>query len=153
MSHLEISTAELADEAFAQPGSPYAELVWLPVLGPASFLLWRHLARRLLRSPAGFTVDTRELSATLGLGLGDGSQTAMARTVRRIQRFEVARFDAPNSLLIPTALPPAPRQQLARLHPIVRWHHDRLLDVAPAPEPPSPDQAAHSRPGRDPLPA
>jgi hypothetical protein len=111
----------------AGPNSPYAELVWLPVLGPSSFLLWRHLARRLQHTTAGFTVAVDELSAALGLGVGNGTQSPMTRTVRRVQRFGAARFDAPNVLTVLTALPPAPRHQLTRLHPIVLCHHERLL--------------------------
>lgn len=151
MSHVQVIAEDPNDAAFATPDSPYAELVWLPVLGPSSFLLWRHLARRLLHAPSGFTVDMLELSAGLGLGIGDGSQSAMARTVRRVQRFGAIRFAPPNSLHVPTALPAVPRHQLARLHPVVLCHHERLLK-ARRNDATSPAPTERSRSGRHPLP-
>jgi hypothetical protein len=122
------------------------------VLGPSSYLLWRHLARRLLHRPSGFTADVRELSAALGLGSRDSSQSAIARTVRRVERFGAACFIPPTRLVVTPALPPAPRHQLTRLHPIVLCHHERLM-AALRDGPPADRQGAH-RPleGRYPLP-
>jgi hypothetical protein len=113
------------------PASPYAEDVWLPVLGPAAFLLWRRLAGLLLRHPEGGSLAAEELAAALGLGSPTGSQSHLARALRRLERFGVARLASDELVLVRPSLPFVSDHQLARQHPAIQRlhqrHHDTLL--------------------------
>jgi hypothetical protein len=140
MTVLHVALAGMGDEAVAGPDSPYAELVWLPVLGPGSFLLWRQLARRLLLEPDGFVCEMVELAVGLGVGGRDGTPAGTERILRRLQRFSAVERVSPALLLLPTALPPVPRHQLARQHPILLCRHEWLLEH-------------QLRPSSDPVPA
>jgi hypothetical protein len=124
---LHIALAGADDDAIAGPDSTYAELVWLPVLGPASFLLWRQLARRLLLEPDGFASDWAELAVGLGIGGREGTPAGTERTLRRLERFGAAHLVSPALLLVPTALPPVPRHRLVQQHPIVLCRHEWLV--------------------------
>lgn len=114
------------------PTTPYAEGVWLPVLGPTSFLLWRQLSRCLTVHPAGVTVHPASLAAGLGVGAGAGNQSPVARSLRRLHRFGVVRLVHDGLVLAHRGLPPVLPYQLDRLHPGVRAIHDRCLDREPA---------------------
>lgn len=118
------------------PTSVYAELVWLPVLGPATFLLWRHLVRRFeLQGPA-LCVELEGVAAALGLGGAGTNQSVIGRSLRRIERFGVATTDASEVLHLRPQLPPVSDRELRRLHPVIAKHHQRLLASTPAAAPP-----------------
>lgn len=109
------------------PDSEYAASVWLPVIGPASWLIWRSLAHGALAHPAGWTTSLEELAALVGLGSPRGSQSGIARALRRLARFGIVR--GPNGLLVVRCrLPFISPGQLARLHPAVQATHRRLHD-------------------------
>src|SRR5262245_24014380 len=70
------------------PDDPYVDAVWLPVLGPASYVLWRHLAR-LVESSAHATTSLPELAAATGFGPPHGRQSPFNRTLHRLERFNL----------------------------------------------------------------
>lgn len=118
-------------EGWWGPESTYAESVWLPVLGPASWLVWRRLALELLASPDGFRLELAALSAAVGLGSPRGRQSAIARTLRRLQYFRVA-WRAPDDLLVVRyRLPLLTAGQLDRLHPEIQARHRQLCRHLP----------------------
>jgi len=113
------------------PSSYYASAVWLPILGPSTFLAWRLVASEIQHHPAGVTTTLDRLAADLGLGSPNGQQAAIGRTLRRLERFGVTRAITDDLVLVREELPPATPTQLARLHEAVRARHDQLTD-APA---------------------
>ena len=114
------------------PSSYYATAVWLPILGPSTFLAWRLLAADLQHHPAGVTTTRGRLAADLGLGSPRGEQATIARTLRRLERFGITRTISDELVLIREELPPATPAQLARLDDAVRARHDRLTDLRAA---------------------
>jgi hypothetical protein len=108
------------------PSSYYATAVWLPILGPSTFLAWRLLAAELQHHPAGVSTSADRLAADLGLGSAKGEQAAIARTLRRLERFGITRSITDELILIGEELPPASPAQLARLDEVVRGRHERL---------------------------
>jgi hypothetical protein len=111
------------------PSSYYATGVWLPILGPSTFLAWRLLAGELQDHPGGVTVTIDRLAADLGLGSPRGGQAAIVRTLRRLERFGITRAITDDLVLIREELPPATPAQLTRLDDAVRARHDRLTDA------------------------
>jgi len=113
--------------------SEYVERFWLPVLGPSTTCLLRHLAERLARSPAGCMLDVTETARALGLGERPGRHAPFLRTLARAIDFEMIRVDPPDSLETRVLLPALPARHLARLPSSLRASH-RLAAVSP-PEP------------------
>lgn len=107
------------------PSTPYASSVWLPVLGPTGFLLWSRLST--VARGAG-TVGPEQLCADLGLGRAAGNQSALARTLRRLEVFHIARPTREATLLVCTELDWVPDRHLRRLHPAVVHRHRRFLE-------------------------
>lgn len=107
------------------PDDCYPAAVWLPVLGPATFVAWHHLAH-LARHAGGATTTRAALAADLGLGSPDGSQSALARTLRRLERFGIARAVGDDCLVVRVRLPFVSPAQLARLAPAVQARHHLL---------------------------
>lgn len=72
---------------------PYVETFWLPVLGPTSTLLLRHVGAR---AAAGrFETSVADLSASLGLGSSTGRNSSTIRSLNRLERFGLARLAPP----------------------------------------------------------
>jgi hypothetical protein len=109
-----------------EPDDPYVEGVWLPVVGPASYVAWHHLARLANSSPHA-TITLDGLAAATGLGTPRGHQSPLHRTLRRLARFDLAHVDDAR-IRVRTALPFVTGRQLARLDPgiqaIHRLHRD-----------------------------
>lgn len=107
------------------PRSPYCERFWLPVLGPSTIFLLRHLAARLEASPDGCRISVADTARALGLGERLGRNGPFARTVARAVDFDMARL-SPTTLAVRRRLPPLPRRHLARLPEAVRAEHEEL---------------------------
>jgi len=108
------------------PGSEYASTVWLPVVGPASWLTWRVMARGACVHEAGWTTSLEELSAVVGLGSPRGNQSGIARALRRLHRFSIVREVGSGVFVVRCRLPFVSPGQLERLHPVVQGAHHRL---------------------------
>ena len=100
------------------PDHPYVDAVWLPVLGPASYVLWRHLAR-LVEGPAPTTTSLPELAAATGFGTPHGRQSPFNRTLHRLERFSLVAI-GDDCLVVRPALPFVTRRQLERLDPAIQ---------------------------------
>ena len=111
------------------PDDAYVEAVWLPVLGPASFVVWRRLARDAA-STSGFDTSLERLAAAAGLGSARGTQSCIARALRRLERFGLVRRCADNLLVVRCRLPFATGHQLERLDPAIRALHRAFHDRA-----------------------
>lgn len=97
-----------------KPTSMYVEMCWLPVLGPTASWLYRRLGSWATFNPEGTTVDTTDLSVSLGLGEGLGKNSMIARAVDRLVHFDAARWSA-GELQVRRALPPLPLRHVQRL--------------------------------------
>src|SRR5690349_12410373 len=64
------------------PEGTYSRLVWLPTVGPSSWLVWGTLASQLRRE-ATVTWDVTELAVAHGLQRGVGQHGMVRRTLRR----------------------------------------------------------------------
>lgn len=105
--------------------SVYPEAVWLPIVGPSTFLLWRHLVRHLQDSDDQVVLDVEVLARSLGLSGKRGEQSALARALRRAERFGLLRRPRPDLALVQVLLPPVPGHYLARQHADVVAAHQR----------------------------
>jgi hypothetical protein len=105
----------------------YVEAVWLPVLGPASFVVWRRLARDAVSMP-GFDTSLERLAAAAGLGSARGTQSGIARALRRLERFGLLRGAGDNLLVVRCRLPFASAHQLERLDASIRALHCAVRD-------------------------
>lgn len=105
----------------------YVEAVWLPVLGPASFVVWRRLARDAASTP-GFDTSLERLAAAAGLGSSRGSQSGIARALRRLERFGLLGPAGDNLVVVRCRLPFASAYQLGRLDPSIRAIHRAFHD-------------------------
>jgi hypothetical protein len=99
------------------PQSTYTELAWTPILGPASVLAYRRIAGTLEHHPDGYRLDVVELSTSLGLGVGTGAQSTIARTLRRIAAFHLAVFTDDATYAVRRRIPPLSARQANQLSP------------------------------------
>jgi hypothetical protein len=120
--------AGLAHARFS-PDDAYVEAVWLPVLGPASFVVWRRLALDAAATP-GFDTSLERLAAATGLGSARGTQSGIARAMRRLERFGLVRHAGDSLLVVRCRLPFASPRQLERLDPSIRALHQVFHDRA-----------------------
>jgi hypothetical protein len=104
------------------PDDAYVEAVWLPVLGPASFVVWHRLARQAAPT-SGIETSLEALAAATGLGSARGTQSGVARALRRLERFGLLRRSGDDLLVVRCRLPFVSGRQLERLHPCVRAAH------------------------------
>lgn len=104
------------------PDDAYVEAVWLPVLGPAGFVVWRRLARQATSVP-GVDTSLEQLAAATGLGSARGTQSGVARALRRLERFALLRRCGDDLLVVRCRLPFVSSRQLERLDPSIREAH------------------------------
>lgn len=96
------------------PRSEYAELYWLPILGPTSLLLMRRLTTRLDSWPDGFEIDTELFARELGVGMSGGKNGPMWRSVDRCCRFGAIKRNG-RRIAVRTHLSPLTDRQVQRL--------------------------------------
>ena len=110
------------------PRSAYVETFWLPVLGPSTTWLLRHLTTRLEESPDGVELDVDETARSLGLGERLGPNAPFARTLKRCVDFGMAEWRGPLHLAVRRRLPPLARRHLRRLPESLQARHDAAAD-------------------------
>lgn len=118
----------LVDELGYDARSGYVETFWLPVLGPSTVFLLRHLAARLESSPQGIEIDLEETARSLGLGERLSANAPFARTLKRCIDFEMAQWRRPGVFAVRVRLPPLARRHLRRLPGCLRTR-DELAPV------------------------
>lgn len=107
-------TDAVLDNLGHDPRSSYAEVFWLPILGPSSVLLARRLADELERHPAGFELDATAWARALGIGGRGGAHSPFWRSLERCHRFGVLRRTG-DHLVVRRKLPPLTAHQADRL--------------------------------------
>lgn len=106
----------------------YVELLWLPLIGPSSTWMLRRLGSWALAFPEGTPVVLPELSEALGLGWSSGAGSSIQRTMRRLIRFDLARWTGVFG--VRTSVSPVLDRHLARMSTALVCAHDRMLDEA-----------------------
>jgi len=103
--------------------SEYVERFWLGVLGPATTLLLRRLARGFTERPDGYRIDLADTAQAMGLGRGIGHSSMIGRTLERACQFGACRIESPSVLEVRTLMPTLTARQLRRLpEPVQRGH-------------------------------
>lgn len=111
----------------------YSRAVWLPRLGPTSWLLWITLARQL--GPHGHlvSIDAEAVAASLGIGHPGRRYKAVTRPMLRLRNFRLARVDDDAQVVqIRQFAQPGPAAVLAGLPPTVRELHEAAFGAPPS---------------------
>jgi hypothetical protein len=110
------------------PRSGYVERYWLPTMGPSCLLLLRRLAADLERNPDGFTIDTAQWAAEMGLGVKGGRSGPLWRSIDRACRFGAAHRVG-DRLSVRRRLPPLTARQAQRLPGPLQVAHQEWVDA------------------------
>jgi hypothetical protein len=108
---------------------PYVEQCWAPLIGPSSTMLLRRLPELWsMHEPA--EMEAKELSRSIGLGVGMGKNSPLVRTLDRLVRFRFARpGPSEPGLDVYTEVAPLGAHELAKVPQWSRDAHARLLDA------------------------
>jgi hypothetical protein len=109
------------------PRSPYVERFWLPILGPSTVWLLRHLAGELERSPSGVRLDLVETARSLGLANNPGRHGPFTGALVRMVQFGAAQY-LPDGLAVRRKLAFLPPRHLDRLPDRLRAEHQIWVD-------------------------
>lgn len=109
------------------PRSRYAELFWLPVLGPSTMWLLRHFVWRLDLSPKGAELVLPDVARSVGIGHRAGRSAPFFRTVSRAIDFGMVRVEAFDVISSRRRLPLVSPKQLSRLPDSLRMCHERWV--------------------------
>lgn len=107
--------------------STYAEVYWLPVIGPTALWALRRLTRALDDAPDGFPLALGPLAGELGLGSGLAPSSPVVRCLARLVCFGLAEVRG-GQLMVRRRLPPLARRHLRRLPPHLVEQHDAELE-------------------------
>ena len=131
---------ELALSGF-DPLGAYVERFWLPILGPASTLMLRGLARGLADNPTGFSVAVDDLARSLGIGTARSRNAPAPRSIERLTYFGMIRHVG-GSLAVRTHVPAVGPHLVRRLPDALRHTHPAwLLRHGNADGPPPPGRS------------
>jgi hypothetical protein len=114
--------------------SAYVEQFWLPVLGPSTTWLIRHLNTRLDRDGDGVVIHSASTARALGLGERSGRHAPFLRSIRRAIDYDLIGIDEQDetsaatetTLLVRRLLPPLPARLAERLPPDLALDHLRF---------------------------
>ena len=108
------------------PRSQYAESFWLPVLGPSTLWLLRHLAQRFDLEPDGFVLDLGDTASALGIRSNGGRNNAFQRSMGRMVGFNMGRVVDERTLEVRRLLPWLHSGQVRRLSESRQRLHGRV---------------------------
>ena len=109
------------------PRSAYVETFFTPIVGPSAILAVRRLAALLEHWPQGFSIDLESLGASLGLGTRTGRHAPAVRTLERLVRYGLARWQPNGALAVRRRLGPLPPRLVRRLAPGLQRAHEQVL--------------------------
>ncbi len=108
--------------------SIYVERYWLPILGPSTTLLVRHLVNELDRIGSPGEVDLTETARALGLGERTGRNGAFLRSLTRAIDFNMVSVSDDRVVRVRRFLPTLSPRHLARLPHALRDEHQRFIN-------------------------
>lgn len=100
----------------------YAELYWLSIIGPTTFLLGRRLAGMVLARE--FTIEAEELSLELGLGARWQPNAPLNRSLSRLATFKLAERESDTAWWVRLTVPMLSDKQVRRLPDRLRALHE-----------------------------
>ena len=125
----------ITDPLGHDPVSKYAELFWLPILGPSSLWLLRRVSLMLQDSPSGFSVKTRDLAQEIGLGNWRGPRSPFQRAMDRCCDFQLAVRREESFVYVRRRMPTLGRRLAHRLpHRLREMHENWSLATAKSPD-------------------
>ena len=119
-------------EGWLGPGDPQAEESWLPVVGPACFVIWRRLAQALLDQGGALAITSGDLARTVGMAPVTGNQSGLARSLRRLARFGIAWRPREDLLVVRCQLPALDDTRMERLRPLIQELRNSLRTDPPS---------------------
>jgi hypothetical protein len=122
--HISAWDDPIVDQLGHDPRSPYVEQFWLPILGPSTTFLMRHLSARLDEEPEGFDLSVDDTARLLGLGTRSGLGSPFIRAMARTGQFRLTRPCGPDAIEVRRRLPGLSSPQISRLPAPVRDAHD-----------------------------
>src|SRR4051812_37142812 len=122
--HISAWDDPIVDQLGHDPRSPYVEQFWLPILGPSTTFLMRHLSARLDEEPEGFDLSVDDTARLLGLGTRSGLGSPFIRAMARTGQFRLTRPCGPDAIEVRRKLPGLSSPQISRLPAPVRDAHD-----------------------------
>jgi hypothetical protein len=102
--------------------SVYAEVFYLPVIGPTALWLIRRLVSGLEHYPDGYELDLGETARALGLGFTSGKAGPFLKALDRCGLFGLTR-PAPDGLAVRRRVAPLPRRHVDRMPAHLREAH------------------------------
>ena len=114
----------ITDPLGHDPVSQYAELFWLPVLGPSSLWLLRRVSLMLQDSPSGFSVKMCDLAHEIGLGNWRGPRSPFQRALDRCCDFQLAVRREESFVYVRRRMPALGRRLVHRLPQRLRELHE-----------------------------
>jgi hypothetical protein len=102
--------------------SVYAEVFYLPVIGPTALWLMRRLVSGLEHYPDGYELDLAETARALGLGFTAGRSGPFLKALDRCGLFGLTR-PAADGLAVRRRLAPLPRRHVDRMPAHLREAH------------------------------
>jgi hypothetical protein len=108
--------------------SAYAELYWLPAVGPTSYLLWRRLVLVLESFPPGHQPEVDVLSHGEDLGVAAGPVRHAFSD--RLVKFGIVRHDGEDQYAVNARMPVISSRRLERLSARMQTAHARFVDEA-----------------------
>jgi hypothetical protein len=150
-SHLEVAThfrlqsrRLLSQRHGYDVQSSYVEQFWLPVLGPSTTWLIRHLNARLERDGDGVVVEASLTARALGLGEHPGRHAPFLRAIRRAIDYDLVVVGAHDEtigateipLLVRRLVPPLSARLADRLPEALAREHRRFSETGDSDETP-----------------
>ena len=109
----------------------YFEVVYGPLIGPASVLLARNLARHVTTAGGSVTVCPVELSLELGLRASYdepiGKTSHLVKAIDRLAHYRLVERLTTDTLGVAVHVPPLTNGALGKLPSSVRRVHDRFV--------------------------
>jgi hypothetical protein len=127
------------------PDSVYFEYCILPLIGPTSCLLYRHVAPLILAAHHA-EVALTDLSRNLGLSTNIAPNSAVVKALGRLQAFHIGAWRPDNEYALRRAVAPLTDRQARRLPQLARTVHYQSVISGRYPRSGS---AAPSLPGAD----
>ena len=118
----------LLDQFGHDPRSVYVERFFLPIVGPSTTVLLRHLATRFDDEPDGFELNLSDASRCIGVGTNHAPGAAFFRTLERMISFGLAELIDDRLLGVRPRLASLTRRQVLRLPRRLQHEHDEWLE-------------------------
>lgn len=105
----------------------YVERFWLPLIGPTSLLLLRHVHRGFDDHPRGFRSSRRFLAKSLGIGAGLGQSAPLQRSLNRLHNFGLLKKLDDQIFEVDALIPLVEPFRVDKLPPRLQEEHDRWM--------------------------